>query len=371
MKKYLLPCLVCFFFGNIAFAQITITQSDMPQPGDTIRLSTTTDTVGVPSPSFTGAGVTWDFSKLVPKSQTIDTFLNVTSTPLAYQLFFNDVFFYPAYALTVAQAAPNPPALGPVTITNVINYYKDQASSYESVGYGANINIIPTSTKDDAIDVVYNFPMNYGSADSCNSSNHVTIPTIAYYGQKQKRVNHVDGWGTLITPYGTFPALRVKTEIFATDSVYIDTVHFGFNAPQPEQIQYKWLTNGEHLPLLQINEQVIFNATIYTNTVYRDRITTKPSGIASIQTNANSVGLFPNPANPSSLLTYILSDNSDVRISLYSADGRCVQKVFEGTQGAGSHQQNINTSELTAGIYLLKLSSPSGQIVKRLVVLQH
>ncbi len=367
MKTILLPCLLFLLVGNAAFSQITITQSDMPQPGDTIRLSTTTDTTGLPAPAYTGAGVTRNYSTLFPKSQTIDTFLSVTSTPLAYQFFFNDIILYPAYVSTVAQAGPTPPALGPITIKNVINYYKDESSNYESVGYGANINAIPTSVKDDAIDVIYNFPMNYGNADSCNSSNHIGIASFAYYGQQQKRVNHVDGWGTLITPFGTFSALRVKTLIYATDSIYIDTLHFGFSAPQPEQIQYKWLANGQALPLLQINETVIANRPVYTNTVYRDKI--HAAGITSIQSLVNTIALYPNPAKENSILNYTLPNNTEIKISLFSADGGFIQKVFEGNQFAGNHQLVINTSQLSPGIYLVKISGNNEQVVKRLAVL--
>jgi hypothetical protein len=366
MKTYLLTVFAIILIQNAAFSQITITQADMPQPGDTIRLSTTTDTTGLPAPSYTGAGITWNYSALVAQSQTIDTFLKVSSTPVAYQLFFNDAIFYPAYVSTVAQSAIAPPSLGPVTITNVINYYKDESNNYESVGYGADINVIPTSVKDDFIDVIYNFPMNYGNADSCNSSNHVGITSLGYYGQKQKRVNHVDGWGTLTTPYGTFSALRVTTLLFATDSVYIDTFHFGFNTPQPEQIQYKWLTNGEHLPLLQINERVVANNPVYVNTIYRDK--KHLTGIASIGTSVNNVELYPNPANENSTLNYMLPQNSEISVTLFSVDGRCVQKTFEGMQTAGMHQLIIKTAQLVPGMYLVKINGNSGQTVKRLAV---
>ncbi len=367
MKTYLLPGLLFLIIGNTAISQITITQADMPQPGDTIRLSTTTDTTGLPAPAYTGAGVTWNYASLVAQSQTIDTFLSVSSTPLAYQLFFNDAILYPNYVSTVAQTGATPPALGPITIKDVINYYKDESSNYESVGYGASINSIPTSVKDDTIDVVYKFPMNYGNSDSCNSSSHIGITSLGYYGTHQKRVNHVDGWGTLITPYGTFSVLRVTTLIYASDSIYVDTFHFGLNTAQPEQIQYKWLGNGHPMPLLQINENVVANKPVYQNTVYPDKV--HPASIASIQSLVSNIMLYPNPAAESSLLNYTLASTTELNISLFSVDGRCVRKVFEGTQAAGNHHLTINTTQLSSGIYLVKLTGTNGQLVTRLAVL--
>src|SRR5579885_2741043 len=137
MKSYLLiPALSLALIGGLN-AQITITQSDMPVAGDTIRVSTCNSNVGLPNPTLTGANYTWDYTKLVAFTQTIDTFLSVSSTPLLYQLYFNNSFLYPKYKSTVAQSAPNLPALGPITITSVINYFKATSSDYENVGYGA------------------------------------------------------------------------------------------------------------------------------------------------------------------------------------------------------------------------------------------
>jgi hypothetical protein len=367
MKTHLLTGFIIFVLGNAAFAQITITQADMPQPGDTIRLSTSSDTTGLPAPSFTGANVTWNYASLVPQTQKIDTFLSVSSTPLLYQLYFNDAILYPNYKSTVAQASPSI-NLSLVQLTDIINYYKDENNNYESVGYGTTISSIPTSVKDDTIDVVYNFPMNYGNADSCNSSSHIGIASLGYYGTHQKRINHVDGYGTLITPYGTFQVLRVTTILYSSDSIYVDTFHFGFKSPQTEQIQYKWLGNGIPVPLLQINETVVANRATYVNTVYPDN-KHNFAGIPAIQSTLSNVELYPNPAGETSSLHYFLSENSEISIAVFSADGRCVQKSFDGLQTAGSHQLAINTSQLSPGIYLITINGKSGQVVKRMAVI--
>jgi len=367
MKSFLPLGILFFAFAHTGISQITITQSDMPQAGDTIRLSTATDSTGLPTPSLTSAGITWNYSALVAVSQTVDTFLSVTSTPFAYQLFFNDPILYPTYVATVAQKGASLPALGPVTINQVINYYLDESNNYESVGYGANINSVPTSVKDDTIDVVYKFPMNYGNADSCHSSSNVNIPSLGYYGQYQYRVNHVDGWGTLITPFGTFSTLRVRTYIYSTDSVYVTSFGLGFRAPQPEQIQYKWLASGQHAPVLQINETARSNTRQY---VYRDSIKYGLLGVAEINSSLNKVSLYPNPARENTSLSYSLANASQVNISIYSVDGRCVSNVFNGEQSMGTHNLNIAVSNLQAGIYLLKIEANGAQTIKKLVVVK-
>jgi len=368
MKRFLPLGVLLFAFAHTGISQITITEADMPQPGDTVRLSTSADSAGLPTPSLTGAGITWNYSALIAASQTIDTFLNVTSTPFAYQLFFNDAILYPAYKSTVAQSGPNFPANAFVTINSVIDYYKAQSSNYESVGYGASINSIPTSVKDDTIDVVYKFPMNYGNKDSCHSSSNTTIPSLGYYGQFQYRVNHVEGWGTVITPYGTFSALKVKTLLYVSDSLYVTSFSLGFRFPQPEQIQYKWLANGQPMPVLQINETSGIGAT--RQYIYRDSARRTLAGIAEVNVSIKDVSLYPDPASESTTVSYTLSNASHVNMAVYSIDGRCVYKAFSGEQSAGNHNFTMSVLNLRAGIYLLNIEANGEQTVKKLVVVK-
>jgi len=355
MKKYY--GIVLFTLLAIqAYSQITIGQSDMPQAGDTIRLSTTTDTTGLPNFANTGANYTWNYTALTPKSQTIDTFLSVSSTPIAYQIFFNDVFLYPNYVSTVAQTAPNPPSIPSLTITNTINYYRDVSSAYENVGLGEDINSLPTSVKDDSIDYVYHFPMNYGNADSCNSSYHIAIPSFGYYGNRQHRVNHVDGWGTLKTPYGTFSALRVTTTLTATDSIYSTALTFGITLPVPEQLQYKWFVVGQHVPVLQVNENVVFNIPIFSNIVYRDSAKVI-LGMAQINSTLNGIKVFPNPAqNSINVGSQVALTNA--AISLYNVMGQVVMQNYIAKLDAGNTFA-FDISALTPGNYFLKVMSGS------------
>ena len=68
-------------------AQIVINEDDMPDVGDTVRLSTTYDFTGY-NFEETGPDFTWDFTTLQPIIQRVDTFVSVRETPLVYQLIF-------------------------------------------------------------------------------------------------------------------------------------------------------------------------------------------------------------------------------------------------------------------------------------------
>src|ERR1041385_9250316 len=85
MKKLFLFTL--FVLPFTTFAQVTITENDMPSSGDefintTCVLDLTIDV------TETGANHSWDYSGVVPLATSGDTFLSITSLPLTYWLVF-------------------------------------------------------------------------------------------------------------------------------------------------------------------------------------------------------------------------------------------------------------------------------------------
>ena len=92
MKK-IITLFTLVLTATITFAQITITDVDMPSVNDTIRLSLTNNIQSI-DPALTGTNYSWNFSTLTPTTQRVDTFFAVSSTPFAYQLFFNNQFQY-------------------------------------------------------------------------------------------------------------------------------------------------------------------------------------------------------------------------------------------------------------------------------------
>lgn len=63
----------------------------MPSAGDTVRKSFALDFTGIDF-SVTGENYLWDFSQLKPASQTVDTFVTVSSVP-----FFISIGFHTQY----------------------------------------------------------------------------------------------------------------------------------------------------------------------------------------------------------------------------------------------------------------------------------
>jgi len=74
--------------------------------------------------------------------------------------------------------------------------------------------------------------------------------------------------------------------------------------------------------------------------------------------NLLAVQFYPNPCSLEGNLSYELTTNNQMKISLYDRLGRSLQVLLDEYQGKGVHQLNLKRrKEWTAGIYFLKVST--------------
>lgn len=231
-------------------AQPVINKDDMPNIGEVKIYSLTYTTNGVDY-SATGSNYSWDFSSLGRATQTTDTFASVSSTPLTYQLVFN-LPFDPNKA-TIAQKEGNFNQIPGLTIEDVYLFYRETSARFVLLGAGLNIQGVPIPAKYNNPEQLYKFPLTVGTTDSSESTFATGIPDLGYFGTTRKRVNSIDGWGTLTTPFGTFQTIRVKSDVYSSDTVYIDSLQQG-SVIERHITEYKWLGDNCGTPLLQITE---------------------------------------------------------------------------------------------------------------------
>ena len=363
MKKIFTPLFA--FIAIASSAQITITKADMPVANDTFRLSTA-NPVGIPDPTLTGANYTWDYSSLIPTIQNKDTFFAVSATPFLYQLYFNNSFLYPNYKAQVAHKGDNVNFVV-VTLSDVYDYYKSLTAQYTHVGFGANINGLPASVKYDSVDVIYHFPLNYLNSDSGVFKYNVSVPGIGYYGQRTKRVNEVEGWGTVITPFGTFQCLKVKSTKYVTDTIFYTTWNYGISLPHTDY-EYKWLVNGKKVPVLQINK----TGGVTSSVTYLDSLNSSLPQVGVIENSANEISLsiYPNPSNDQLNINYMLSKSASVKIELLNVVGQSISTFVEQKQTEGNYSYRFDTNAINGkGFYFLK-TTVDGKCKLQKVVLQ-
>ena len=149
-------------------SQIIIDENDMPEEGDTIRLSSTID-IGMLNYEETGNDFLWDFSGLIPFSQYVDTFVSVQQTPWVYQV----VFFLSSNLAQPMQSFDQIPGF---QVTDAYEFFKNSNNDFRSVGYGVTLNQIPIPNKFEDPDIIYKFPLAYGNIDSSLSTHEFAIP---------------------------------------------------------------------------------------------------------------------------------------------------------------------------------------------------
>ncbi|PCJ83328.1 MAG: hypothetical protein COA57_11535 [Flavobacteriales bacterium] len=342
----------------------------MPSENDTFRLSIT-NAIGTVDPEQTGPNHIWDFSFLIPVSQRIDTFHSVSSTPFAYQFYFNNLILYPDHYSNYATRIDPPPTFASgIQVEDAYYFFKNSSNEYSQTGFGAKLNSIPISQRYSPVDVIYEFPLNYGNTSISDAEFGLSVPNLGYYGQSIHRENTVDGWGMLTTPFGTFQTLRVKTVLNIVDTVYLDTIGTGSNIPRPTQIEYKWLGNGQGVPLLQINADELLGVPVINTIMYRDSvrndlipsISVEESIISSLQFT-----VFPNPNNGVFELKFANSELKilNFEIKIYNVLGERIKPTFQTINS----KLEIDISSEPKGIYFVKAKYGNEIFVKRLIFL--
>jgi len=77
---------------------------------------------------------------------------------------------------------------------------------------------------------------------------------------------------------------------------------------------------------------------------------------------------YPNPFNPSTTISFVLDESSEVTLSVYDVMGRKVTNLASGNYSSGSHSVTFDAGQLSSGIYLYMLETESG-IQQRMMTL--
>ncbi len=68
------------------------------------------------------------------------------------------------------------------------------------------------------------------------------------------------------------------------------------------------------------------------------------------------LGAYPNPFNPTAMISYALPEAGKVTLDVYDVSGRLVRTLVDGFRDAGIHEATFEASGLASGIYLYRLN---------------
>lgn len=356
MKKITL--LLSLFIAINAIGQISITSSDMPVPGDTLRSSIAFNMDEFDF-SRTGPDYNWNFSTLIPIEQRVDSFITVTETPVTFWPFF----------ITSANLVTkfNPSSLLPgLPSAEAYRFLQNNNNSYTDAGYGIIFEGTPLPLKFADADEIYQFPMTYGQSWNGEAGLEIGLPDVGYLMIERSRENEIDGWGSLTTPFGTFEVLRYRSEVDEYDSLFIEEGGIG-QAIQRNYTEYHWLAKETGIPLLQvtIDEQVGSTA------IYRDSARFITVGINTQFAERSKLTVYPNPTSNLFTISHQAKASSQAELSIYDLQGILVAKQSIALR-KGENKLKLSATDynLKSGIYTLQIIADNQLYHTKMVVVR-
>ena len=84
----------------------------------------------------------------------------------------------------------------------------------------------------------------------------------------------------------------------------------------------------------------------------------------------NVNGNYPNPFNPSTVISYQLPEASLVNLAVYDISGRQVAQLIDGWRNAGQHEATFDASHLSSGVYLYTLSASGHSVTGKMMLIK-
>ena len=318
MKKiYLLFTIITAAASS--YAQPTLTSANSnPVTGLTFERKSFTPVTGQEGSG--GANQTWNWSAVVEDLSATGSYISPIGTD---------------------HAAENPTATACLSLVGALEYQRgDNAGLYRLAFYN------PAQQLEQVFDIpfkiiAYPFTMN----STYSSSYHANIVGPGFSGTQDGTMTvTADGWGTLITPSGTYTnVLRVHTHV---NEVY----DYGVMGQIPQTAdQYLFIAPNVHYPIGAITwgdqDGSPFSGGIWSTTAV---------GINEVNASLYKLSVYPNPANDVTSFSYTLKELSSVAISVMDQTGRIVQKSDDEMLQPGKHIFELDAATLSNGIYFVQ-----------------
>ena len=84
---------------------------------------------------------------------------------------------------------------------------------------------------------------------------------------------------------------------------------------------------------------------------------------------------YPNPFNPATNISYLISEQSNIKITIYNSSGQKIKTLVNGIKSAGDHSivwngRNKSGNTVSNGIYIYKMSAENFSVSKKLIFMK-
>jgi hypothetical protein len=312
--KTLYTSLFALSLTTLSFGQVTLTGADV---NGTIGESFAYTQSNWMAEGPAGAAQTWDLSSLVPTT---------------------------AGSLTHGSANAGFPATN-ITQTDAAGssiYYDFSAAGQTIHGIEAGVTLITYQNAQTSLE----FPLSLGVSGS--DSHACTFTSGGYpFSRAGTTTWEADGWGTVITPNGTYTdVLRVKLTQTYTDTYSLGTIDYDVTI-------YQWLKAGIHYPVAGLTDIV----TSLGDSQYGVYLT---GNVSLDEMDKASISVYPNPTSGNVTINGVSTGEYQV----FSNDGRV---VLQGTINDSSTLLNLD--QFQSGTYRIVVQHESGILTQQIIKL--
>ena len=92
--------------------------------------------------------------------------------------------------------------------------------------------------------------------------------------------------------------------------------------------------------------------------------------VASVILKYDLAQNFPNPFNPTTVITYSIPTSSNVMVKVYNVLGKLITTLVNENQEAGIYKVNFDANGLSNGVYFYKIQAGSYTSVKKMLLLK-
>ena len=149
------------------------------------------------------------------------------------------------------------------------------------------------------------------------------------------------------------------------DYAFLD---FDLNNETPEYLvqNHKWDQHQLEIPITNLNQLLIgihSDSTVQYRGLKIDnlKLVSKPIttesiiGTSSIPLEFKINKIFPNPFNPSTLISYQIPESGKIKIEVLNLAGQKVESIFTGFKKVGAHEIKWYPQNLSSGFYFIKI----------------
>lgn len=349
MKKIYLFIFSIFALSQMEAQTYTLTQSNSEAVvGDTYgSLLVDTNTTALPI-SIIGSNVTWNILGLTYTDSLIAT--NTYSTAATYS------------------NSPNYPGTNLVQYdSTTTTYYKTSTNKLELLGVDAGFFDLNYNTN---AATIANYPMAYGYTDTdALVGGTINVPSATLSGPFSGTVvTSVDGSGTVnlngITTFNN--CLRIKT----TQNITFNLAG-GLIQGTIDQNIYNFHHSSSKFPVFTIS----YSHIVTTGLQSLDQMQTQVSILSNVMIGVKENKLnnivfkaYPNPANNEINLHFVLANEESYSVEISNTLGQVVKTVLMSNLQPGLYNESVNTTDLSAGMYTIKVTGKKAQGTQKLMI---